>query len=868
MALWRQTDPGRSEWIQEFGAKVDKLVDPVLTRYGREGQGMIADLRRKCQLNVSLVHSALRTSTESAISSTTDSTAGSPQSGTDHASRHTEAAEIAEQPETERGQSSGAKVPAISVQQWEILDFFEPWGRRRRRYAELNARAKRIRKNWSDAERVENLLGSARAWAEPLLRELVSEVQDVFELKRRIAKQTFDKFIEKDSYFWERFSEFASALLEEERPSLEDHAIVAMAERAKAAAKAQSSNERQTGPALDPLAGKPPAKEASAESREPRPPQQQSDQDHPVRGPNSGGGTPLQGPAEEAMTDLPKLPSEAQAHLDGAKRIAQETLGHARIHLKRVAETKGRLEARGVAGGESAERVELEGQYERHLENAQGSVQLAIGEMFDAYAAKHWQAVCPDTATFSGRLPAIAAEVQSSLACPELASTMAEALNQKRIKWADKTAREKAAAAGRLQHASEVHQVVAEFHRECARTPARKTGLLEKLATDLVTLHLGPLMPLIVNLTDYGHFENQVSWRKLFIGQAIAFLDDEDLKVTRSFVEARCELLLAEAARRLADKAAPEPDAGGTSNRARGSANRPEICFEKWGEIPIDDPLAVSPVRQRGFYLVNDGGAAHEITVESFEIGPSARAKSKILARIEAKGKGFALVWLEDYPPSSCRDKWDLLGAVHKASLGTHGHPMDMQDYSVTVSVVYRNAAEIWFRSSAEMKFIRSSLSIEFGPTIHRIIDLSSQEFADVKQVHDRPDAPPSAEANDSRTGPPHDRGLQPHEEPGASSEPLPALGLKPGKRRGRRRNQERRESIRSAIEKYGEEWRDHLSDILQELGNNNVRLGDFEGMEIALDDQTIKASKWVDLDFAEGAQRKQIVDALRKYID
>jgi hypothetical protein len=44
-ALWRLTDPGRSEWIQEFGAKVDKLVDPVLTRYGREGASRIAELR-------------------------------------------------------------------------------------------------------------------------------------------------------------------------------------------------------------------------------------------------------------------------------------------------------------------------------------------------------------------------------------------------------------------------------------------------------------------------------------------------------------------------------------------------------------------------------------------------------------------------------------------------------------------------------------------------------------------------------------------------------------------------------------------------------------------------------------------------------
>jgi hypothetical protein len=137
----------------------------------------------------------------------------------------------------------------------------------------------------------------------------------------------------------------------------------------------------------------------------------------------------------------------------------------------------------------------------------------------------------------------------------------------------------------------------------------------------------------------------------------------------------------------------------------------------------------MSPARQRGFYLANDGGAAHEITVESFEIGRSVRANSKMLARIEANGRGFALVWLEDYPPSACRDKWDLLGAMHNASLGTPD-PMDMQDYGVTVSVVYRDSAEIWYRSSAEMNFIRSRLSIEFGPTTHRTFVSSSQEIA------------------------------------------------------------------------------------------------------------------------------------------
>jgi hypothetical protein len=252
--LWHQTDPARSESIQEFGAKVERLVAPFLKRYGRAGEGLIANLRWKCQMNAWLVHSELQTSTASAMASTAESTLSLHQSQTDHASEHIKASDTTEQPETER--ASAAEAPGTSSRCRTILDSFEPWGVRRRRYAELNARGKRIHENWANAKSEENTLNGARAWASLLLKDLVSEVPDVFELKRRITKQTFDKYIKEGSYFWERLPEFASALLEEGYPSLEDHAIVAMAERAESAAKTQSSNERQPGPALDPLAGK------------------------------------------------------------------------------------------------------------------------------------------------------------------------------------------------------------------------------------------------------------------------------------------------------------------------------------------------------------------------------------------------------------------------------------------------------------------------------------------------------------------------------------------------------------------------------------------------------------------------------------
>jgi hypothetical protein len=88
-------------------------------------------------------------------------------------------------------------------------------------------------------------------------------------------------------------------------------------------------------------------------------------------------------------------------------------------------------------------------------------------------------------------------------------------------------------------------------------------------------------------------------------------------------------------------------------------------------------------------------------------------------------------------------------------------------------------------------------------------------------------------------------------------------------KKRGRRSNPERREAIRKAIEKHGEPWRDHLAEILTELDSQEVPLGDFQGRKIDLGDgQSSKVSSWDDLDLAQDEQRRQVLDALRKYLD
>ena len=45
--------------------------------------------------------------------------------------------------------------------------------------------------------------------------------------------------------------------------------------------------------------------------------------------------------------------------------------------------------------------------------------------------------------------------------------------------------------------------------------------------------------------------------------------------------------------------------------------------------------------------------------------------------------------------------------------------------------------------------------------------------------------------------------------------------------------------------------------------------LGDFQNMKIDLDEgKSTPVSTWPDLDLAAGAQRRQIVDVLRKYVN
>jgi hypothetical protein len=165
----------------------------------------------------------------------------------------------------------------------------------------------------------------------------------------------------------------------------------------------------------------------------------------------------------------------------------------------------------------------------------------------------------------------------------------------------------------------------------------------------------------------------------------------------------------------------------------RRCANRPLLSFDRYDEVPIDEPGALLlaadyPIRtllQKGFYLMNDGGPAYEITIESFTISPSVLAKSKNVSRIAEKGNGFAYVWLDGYPPYIyTTEKWNLIGAIAKAADARYDSSAFHPDYKVSVSAVYRDADMLWYCSTADMIYIQSQGRITFGPTTHLVCGL------------------------------------------------------------------------------------------------------------------------------------------------
>jgi len=123
---------------------------------------------------------------------------------------------------------------------------------------------------------------------------------------------------------------------------------------------------------------------------------------------------------------------------------------------------------------------------------------------------------------------------------------------------------------------------------------------------------------------------------------------------------------------------------------------------------------------QAGFFLVNDGIAAHEISIEPLEIYSGLLVQSEVLPRISEKETGFVLVCSQG--PEFHPGKWDLAAAMKQAAESNHLSSTFGADFRVPVTVKYRDRDNVWYRSTANLIYARSLEGLRFGSTTHELV--------------------------------------------------------------------------------------------------------------------------------------------------
>ena len=147
---------------------------------------------------------------------------------------------------------------------------------------------------------------------------------------------------------------------------------------------------------------------------------------------------------------------------------------------------------------------------------------------------------------------------------------------------------------------------------------------------------------------------------------------------------------------------------------------RPEICLVSWGWIPDDDERVTGRARQTGFWLANDGAAAHDIAIDRFPIDSEVWASAEKVSRIGPGDKCFVLVWLEGRGLLDS-GKWDLPGAMRRAADARDEAGRQGSDYAIRIGVTFRDSNNQWHRSEADLRYIASQNLLKFGVTEQRM---------------------------------------------------------------------------------------------------------------------------------------------------
>jgi hypothetical protein len=158
-------------------------------------------------------------------------------------------------------------------------------------------------------------------------------------------------------------------------------------------------------------------------------------------------------------------------------------------------------------------------------------------------------------------------------------------------------------------------------------------------------------------------------------------------------------------------------------------ADRPYISFTRWGPA---EGVTGAEVFTKGFYLVNDGGAALDVNVEEFGEIYGFTAFGTTVSRIGGKTTGFSPIIVKDVDPLA---RHALNGTLTLAwqkecSAGqlTYG-----QSLMVVVSVTYRDVNDLWYRSKAGLAFTparsNSPAKLEFTSVMQECLGINRPQI-------------------------------------------------------------------------------------------------------------------------------------------
>lgn len=159
--------------------------------------------------------------------------------------------------------------------------------------------------------------------------------------------------------------------------------------------------------------------------------------------------------------------------------------------------------------------------------------------------------------------------------------------------------------------------------------------------------------------------------------------------------------------------------------------NRPQLLFDSWGEIPHDHPEVRSFTRtgssgayleyfQRGFYLSNHGGTAHEITCFPIKLADSVYAVGNVVPRIDKDGQGFMIVYMDIEHNAKFMEeteRWDLLTVMAALEKKINAARVGETSIRAEIGVCYRDGRGVWYASFCWLTYRKDLNRLIFGPT-------------------------------------------------------------------------------------------------------------------------------------------------------